>query len=159
MAVCSDDRNDCCCTRVCRGTYPGFRLFMFAYTAQGQKNNVTTNWHGRYLLWVGGGWGRVCTYIIIILCTNEISLHNIIIHRRPARVPQTMLERDRSQAWSETQYHHRGLHKNNDRVYVRIRRGDICALRSSRNRRWVERTRAKRLSRHMDLRSGFNDQR
>lgn len=28
----------------------GFRLFMCAYTAQGQKNNVTTNWHGRYLV-------------------------------------------------------------------------------------------------------------
>lgn len=49
MAVCSGDRNECC-TSVYRGTYPGFRLFMCAYSAQGQKNNVTTNWHGRYLL-------------------------------------------------------------------------------------------------------------
>jgi len=49
MSVCTGDRNDCC-TRVYKGTYLGFRLFMCAYTAQGQKNNVTTNWHGRYLL-------------------------------------------------------------------------------------------------------------
>lgn len=95
--------------------------YIYIYTTQGQKNNITTNWHGRYLLRVGG---RRAHIIIIIYKRNISQYIGTIIYWRP--------DYRASPADLTAIYDCSETLTGSMECIPPIRRGDICALHAHR---------------------------